>query len=73
MSILNRKGAKNMPMKVKIFHKTRPEELEEPINEWLKDNPDIHIEHVTQSQVQHGQAMSMPVTVCTWYTESKYK
>jgi len=58
-----------MTMKVKVFYDLAPRELEGPINKWLDENADIHIEHITQSQVQHGQAMSMPVTVCIWYTE----
>ena len=39
------------------------------IGKTLKVNPDIHVDHITQSQVQHGQAMSMPITIYIWYTE----
>ena len=58
-----------MSMKVKVFPMAEPRTLESLINEWLEKNPNIHVEHVTQSQVQHGQAMSMPITIYIWYTE----
>ena len=58
-----------MSMKVKVIKGDKSEELERLINEWLKENAKVHVDHVTQSQVQHGQAMSMPITVCIWYTE----
>jgi len=56
-------------MNVKVFPLVDPKSLEGFINDWLKENPNIHIEYVTQSQIQHGQAMSMPITVCIWYTK----
>jgi len=56
-------------MQVKIFHANAAQELEKLINDWLKEHPEIHVEHVTQSEVQHGQQMHIPATVCIWYTE----
>ena len=58
-----------MPMKVKVFWEKEPKNLEESINDWLKTNPNIHIAHITQSMVQRGSTMSMPVIICIWYTE----
>jgi hypothetical protein len=58
-----------MPMKVKIFCEKEPSKLEESINDWLKTKPDIHITHITQSQVQRGQTISLPVIVCIWFNE----
>ena len=58
-----------MPKKVRIFQRDTPGELQEAINTWLTENTEINIEHVTQSQVQHGQRMQMPITVCIWYFE----
>jgi len=57
-----------MPMKVKFFCENDPRALQEPINKWLTENPDIHITHITQSQVQHGQIGPMAITICIWYT-----
>ena len=60
-----------MPMKVKVFYLKDSNEkaIQDPINGWLGENLNIHIEHITQSQVQHGQHMEMPLTICIWYTE----
>lgn len=58
-----------MSMKVKVIKGDDASALERLINDWLKENAKVHVDHVTQSQVQHGQHMSMPVTVCIWYTE----
>lgn len=58
-----------MPMKVKVFCEKEPSKLEESINDWLKTKPNIHVAHITQSQVQRGQTISLPVIVCIWYTE----
>ena len=55
-------------MKVEIFHKNDVSELQKPINDWLKEHPKIHVEHVTQSQVQHGLIGPKPTTICIWYT-----
>jgi ABC-type glycerol-3-phosphate transport system substrate-binding protein len=65
----NIKGGGTMPMKVKVFWEKEPKNLEESINDWLKTKPDIHVAYITQSQVQHGQTISMPVIICIWYTE----
>jgi len=56
-------------MKVKVFWEKEPKNLEKSINDWLKTKPDIHVAYITQSQVQHGQTISMPVIICIWYTE----
>lgn len=56
-----------MSMHVEIFHGTDHKELEKEINNWLENSPNIQIEHVTQSQVQHGQVGPMPITICIWY------
>ena len=58
-----------MPMKVKIFCEKEPSKLEESINDWLKTKPDTRIAHITQSQVQSGQTISLPVIVCIWYND----
>jgi hypothetical protein len=65
----NKKGAKIMPMKVKVFWEKEPKNLEESINDWLKTKPNIHVAYITQSMVQRGQGISMPVIICIWYTE----
>jgi hypothetical protein len=57
-----------MAMKVKVFPRINPDELEAKISEWLNGKDDITIKYITQSQVQHGQSMSMGVTICIWYT-----
>lgn len=59
-----------MPMKVEIFQQEEDVSvLQKLINNWLMNNPDIHVDHITQSQVQRGQHMSMPLTICIWYTK----
>ena len=58
-----------MSMKVKIFCEKEPLKLEEAINDWLKTKPNIHVSHITQSQIQRGQGVSLPVIVCIWYTD----
>jgi hypothetical protein len=63
------RGGATMPMKVKVFCEKEPSKLEESINDWLKTKPSIHVAHITQSQVQRGQTVSLPVIVCIWYTE----
>jgi hypothetical protein len=65
----NIQGGGTMPMKVKVFWEKEPSKLEESINDWLKTKPDIHVAHITQSQVQRGQTISLPVIVCIWYNE----
>jgi len=59
-----------MSMQVEIFQEKSGDviQLQQLINNWLGNHSDIHIEHITQSQVQHGQRMSMPLTICIWYT-----
>jgi hypothetical protein len=56
-----------MRMQVEIFQETNHKDLEKAINNWLGNSTNIHIEHITQSQVQHGQSGPMPITVCIWY------
>ena len=56
-----------MTINVRIFQATEAGQLQQTINNWLDSVPDLHIEHVTQSQVQHGQSGPMPITVCIWY------
>ena len=58
-----------MSMKVKVFCEKEPSRLEDSINDWLRTNPDIHVSHITQSPIQRGQGVSLPVIVCIWYTE----
>ncbi|MDH4068652.1 MAG: hypothetical protein OEU97_06985, partial [Dehalococcoidia bacterium] len=57
------------PMKVKIFCEKEPLKLEQSINDWLKTKPNIHVSHITQSQIQRGSTISLPVIVCIWYAE----
>ncbi|MDH4366974.1 MAG: hypothetical protein OEV57_02390 [Dehalococcoidia bacterium] len=56
-------------MKVKIFCEKEPLKLEQSINDWLKTKPNIHVSHITQSQIQRGSTISLPVIVCIWYAE----
>ena len=60
-----------MQMQVEIFNDKSGDVivLQKLINNWLGNHPDIQVEHITQSQVQHGQQMSMPITICIWYGE----
>jgi hypothetical protein len=58
-----------MPMKVEIFQEAKANELQTLINDWLGKHPNIRVDHITQSQIQHGEHMSMPITICIWYTE----
>jgi len=69
ISIADIKGGGAMPTRVKILCEKEPSKLEESINDWLRTKPDIHIAHITQSQVQRGQGVSLPVIVCVWYNE----
>jgi hypothetical protein len=59
-----------MQMFVEIFQEPTltVKELQQMINNWLENNPNVHIKYITQSQVQHGQISSMPLTICIWYT-----
>ena len=56
-----------MPLQVEVFQETGHKELEKAINNWLGNSPNIRVEHITQSQVQHGQSGPMPITICVWY------
>jgi len=58
-----------MLMNIKVFPMVDPKSLETIINDWLIKMGDINIMHISQSQVQHGQAMSMPITVCILYSK----
>jgi hypothetical protein len=61
-----------MQMKVQIFKDQEPinsTKLQQDINNWLESHPDIEVKHITQSQIQHGQGVSMPITICIWYRE----
>ena len=57
-------------MQVEIFQEPTlsAEELQKVINNWLGNHPNVRINHITQSQVQHGQTGPMPLTICVWYT-----
>jgi hypothetical protein len=66
-----------MPMKVEIFQSEHVSELQKQINNWLGKHPDIHVDRITQSQVQDGQdygleiygPLTICITFCIWYTE----
>jgi hypothetical protein len=55
-------------MNVKIFTVTHPNQMEEGVNQWLRDNPAVEIQHVRQSESMNAESWSMTLTI--FYTES---
>jgi hypothetical protein len=55
-------------MKVKVFTVTHSNQMEEPVNRWLSENPSIEIHHVRQSESMNEESWSMTLTV--FYTDS---
>jgi len=55
-------------MKIKVFTVTHSNEMEEPINRWLRENPDIEVQHVRQSESMNHESWSMTLTI--FYTET---
>jgi hypothetical protein len=37
--------------------------MEEPVNRWLEENPDIEIHHVRQSESMNADSWSMTLTI----------
>lgn len=54
-------------MKVNIFSGPDPEIIEECINEWLAENPNIYLWKVTQSE--SGTPDEWSLTFAVWYNE----
>jgi len=56
-------------MKVKVFTVTHANEMEEPVNCWLRENSSIEIHDVRQSESMNNESWSMTLTIL--YTESE--
>ena len=56
-------------MKVKVFTVTHSNQMEEPVNRWLRENSSIYIHHVRQSESMNNESWSMTLTI--FYTESE--
>jgi hypothetical protein len=50
-------------MKVKVFTVTHSNQMEEPVNQWLGENPEIEIHHVRQSESMNVDSWSMTLTI----------
>ena len=58
-------------MNIKVFTVTHSNQMEEPVNRWLGDNPDIEIHHVRQSESMNNESWSMTLTL--FYTAPERK
>ena len=54
-------------MNVKVFTVTHSNQMEEPVNRWLRDNSSIEIHHVRQSESMNNESWSMTLTI--FYTD----
>jgi hypothetical protein len=54
-------------MNIKVFTVTHSNQMEEPVNEWLVENPSIEIHHVRQSESMNNESWSMTLTI--FYTQ----
>ena len=55
-------------MKIKVFTVTHSNQMEEPVNRWLRDNPGIDIQYVRQSESMNNESWSMTLTI--FYAEA---
>jgi hypothetical protein len=55
-------------MTIKVFTVTHSNQMEEPVNQWLRDNPSIEVHHVRQSESMNVDSWSMTLTI--FYTQS---
>ncbi len=55
-------------MVIKVFTVTHSNQMEEPVNRWLQDNPSIEIHHVRQSESMNSESWSMTLTI--FYTQA---
>ncbi len=55
-------------MNVKVFTVTHSNQMEEPVNRWLSENPSVEIHHVRQSESMNNESWSMTLTI--FYTET---
>ena len=61
-------------MKVEIFNEFDPQKLEANVKGWLKNNIDIDIKHIAQSESTHGYSQRdrqdeafYSYTISIWY------
>jgi len=54
-------------MKIKVFTVTHSNQMEAPVNQWLRENPSVGIHHVRQSESMNNESWSMTLTI--FYTE----
>ena len=50
-------------MNIRVFTVTHSNQMEEPVNRWLNENPTIEIHHVRQSESMNVDSWSMTLTV----------
>ncbi len=50
-------------MNIKVFTVTHSNQMEEPVNRWLRENPSIEIHHVRQSESMNHESWSMTLTI----------
>jgi len=50
-------------MNVKVFTVTHSNQMEEPVNRWLRENSSIEIHHVRQSESMNNESWSMTLTI----------
>ena len=50
-------------MKIRVFTVTHSNQMEEPVNRWLDENPTIEIHHVRQSESMNADSWSMTLTI----------
>jgi hypothetical protein len=58
-------------MKVKLFFYSQSKDIEVKINEWLKDNKNIKLLCIRQSEVQKTEIAEWDLTISIWYKELK--
>jgi hypothetical protein len=50
-------------MKIRVFTVTHSNQMEEPVNRWLSENPAIEIHHVRQSESMNVDSWSLTLTI----------
>jgi hypothetical protein len=50
-------------MRVKVFTVAHSNQMEELVNCWLRENPEVEIQHVRQSESMNNESWSMTLTI----------
>jgi hypothetical protein len=50
-------------MNIKVFTVAHSNQMEELVNQWLRENPEVEILHVRQSESMNNDSWSMTLTI----------